>query len=130
MSDLTTRTVEQPTSARLPGLSAEMPRTPARGRRFGRWIDDWRPEDLVFWAAGGASVARRNLIVSVFTEHIGFSIWSLWSVLVLFLSPKYGISSVATTAAAQKFTLITLPTASGVLRPIAVHVRGRDVRRP
>ena len=35
-------------------------------------------------------VARRNLIYSVFSEHIGFSIWSIWSVLVLFLGPDYG----------------------------------------
>ena len=116
MSDMTTRTAEPPAAVRLPGLAGPPADTPAarsKSRRFGRWIDDWRPEDPAFWAAGGAKVARRNLVVSVFTEHIGFSIWSLWSVLVLFLTPKYGISSVATTAAAQKFTLITLPTALG-----------------
>jgi NNP family nitrate/nitrite transporter-like MFS transporter len=87
------------------------PRRPSARR--GRWIDDWRPEDHAFWEAGGARVARRNLVVSVFSEHIGFSIWSLWSVFVLFLTPKYGISSVASEAAAQKFLLTTLPTAIG-----------------
>ncbi|WP_448608181.1 nitrate/nitrite transporter [Geodermatophilus sp. URMC 60] len=76
--------------------------------RPGRWIDDWRPEDPAFWEATGRPVARRNLFFSVFSEHIGFSIWSLWSVLVLFLPEAvYGIDP------AGKFLLTTLPTALG-----------------
>jgi NNP family nitrate/nitrite transporter-like MFS transporter len=81
--------------------------------RTGRWIEDWRPEDPSFWAAGGRRIALRNLLVSVFTEHIGFSVWSLWSVFVLFLTPAYGISPDLKTAAAEKFLLTTLPTALG-----------------
>jgi MFS transporter, NNP family, nitrate/nitrite transporter len=77
-------------------------------RRPGRWIDDWRPEDPAFWESAGKPVARRNLFFSVFSEHIGFSIWSLWSVLVLFLPEAvYGIDP------AGKFLLTTLPTALG-----------------
>ncbi len=61
-------------------------------RRAGRWIDDWRPEDPDFWKSTGKRVARRNLFFSIFSEHIGFSIWSMWSVLVLFLpEPVFGI---------------------------------------
>jgi MFS transporter, NNP family, nitrate/nitrite transporter len=76
--------------------------------RWGRWIDDWRPEDLQFWTSRGRKVARRNLFFSIFSEHIGFSIWSLWSVLVLFLPEAvYGIDP------AGKFLLTTLPTALG-----------------
>ena len=83
----------------------------ARRQLGGRWIDDWRPEDPDFWATTGKTVARRNLIFSVTSEHIGFSVWSLWSVLVLFLGPGYGFDP------AQKFLLTALPTlVGGVLR--------------
>jgi NNP family nitrate/nitrite transporter-like MFS transporter len=77
----------------------------------GHWITDWRPEDPAFWAGGGARVARRNLIFSIFAEHIGFSVWTLWSVLVLFLGPAYGIDP------AGKFLLTAVPALVGsVLR--------------
>ncbi|MDP9094926.1 MAG: NarK/NasA family nitrate transporter [Actinomycetota bacterium] len=79
----------------------------------GRSIQDWRPEDLGFWKKTGSAVARRNLIFSIFSEHVGFSIWSLWSVFVLFLTPEYGVSHDLKTAAAEKFLLTTLPTALG-----------------
>ncbi len=80
----------------------------APGRLGGRWIDDWRPEDVEFWESTGRPIARRNLFFSVFSEHIGFSIWSLWSVMVLFLpEPVFGIDP------AGKFLLTTLPTALG-----------------
>jgi NNP family nitrate/nitrite transporter-like MFS transporter len=72
-----------------------------------RWIDDWRPEDPEFWNSTGRTIARRNLIFSVLSEHIGFSVWSLWSVLVLFLGPSYGFDP------AQKFLLTALPTLVG-----------------
>jgi NNP family nitrate/nitrite transporter-like MFS transporter len=87
-------------------------RTTALRRRLGgRWIDDWRPEDGEFWNANGRYIARRNLIFSVLCEHIGFSVWSLWSVLVLFLGKDYGFDP------AQKFLLTALPTLVGsVLR--------------
>ena len=54
----------------------------------------------------------------------GFSIWSLWSVFVLFLTPAYGISADPKQAAAEKFLLTTLPTAlgSGVRLPYTFAV--------
>lgn len=45
-------------------------------------ISDWDPEDSVAWEAGNKFIARRNLIWSVAAEHVGFSVWSLWSVMV------------------------------------------------
>jgi NNP family nitrate/nitrite transporter-like MFS transporter len=92
------------------GQDAAQPR--AAGKP-GRWISDWRPEDASFWERAGARVARRNLVFSIFSEHVGFSVWSLWSVFVLFLTPSYGISHDLKTAAAEKFLLTTLPTALG-----------------
>src|SRR4051812_13393743 len=82
---------------------------PGTHARKGRWIDDWSPEDSTFWNNGGSRVARRNLYFSIFSEHIGFSVWTLWSVLVLFLGPAYGIDP------AGKFLLTTAPAALGSL---------------
>jgi NNP family nitrate/nitrite transporter-like MFS transporter len=75
----------------------------------GHWIDDWRPEDPAFWDRRGAAVARRNLAFSIFAEHIGFSVWTLWSVLVLFLGPAYGIDP------AGKFLLTAVPALVGAV---------------
>lgn len=81
-------------------------------RWTGRWIEQWDPEDERFWnEGGGRRVALRNLIFSVLSEHIGFSIWSLWSVMVLFMGPEYHVDP------AGKFFLVAMPTlVGGVLR--------------
>jgi MFS transporter, NNP family, nitrate/nitrite transporter len=71
------------------------------------WIDDWNPEDEGFWARTGAKIANRNLWFSILSEHIGFSIWTMWSVLVLFMGPEYHID------AAGKFLLVSIPTLVG-----------------
>lgn len=76
-----------------------------------RWIEDWDPENPVFWEATGKKVARRNLVVSILSEHIGFSVWTMWASLVLFLGPKYGFKP------ADKFLLTSVPALVGsVLR--------------
>jgi MFS transporter, NNP family, nitrate/nitrite transporter len=71
-------------------------------------LSDWDPEDRVAWEAGNNKIARRNLIWSVAAEHIGFSIWSIWSVMVLFMPASvYGFS------AGDKFLLAATATLVG-----------------
>ncbi|MCZ0988922.1 nitrate/nitrite transporter [Streptomyces diastatochromogenes] len=82
---------------------------PAPSSRGGRWIEHWDPEDETFWNATGEKVARRNLFFSVLSEHIGFSIWTLWSVLVLFMGPEYGLTP------ADKFLLTSMVTLVGAV---------------
>lgn len=81
------------------------PTAPPTARR----LENWTPEDPAFWSATGARVARRNLTASIFSEHLGFSVWSLWSVLVLFMVPANGFHF----DAAQKFLLVSLVTLVG-----------------
>lgn len=83
--------------------------TRAGTREGGRWIEQWDPENETFWRDGGERVARRNLLFSILSEHVGFSIWSLWSVLVLFMGPEYGIDP------AGKFFLVAMATLVGAL---------------
>ncbi|OBK82299.1 MFS transporter [Mycolicibacter heraklionensis] len=57
-------------------------------------ITNFDPEDTAAWAAGNAAIARRNLIWSTASTHVAFSIWSLWSVVVLFMPESvYGIKA-------------------------------------
>lgn len=81
---------------------------PAPGRG-GRWIQHWDPEDETFWNETGERTARRNLFFSVLSEHIGFSVWTLWSVLVLFMGPEYGLTP------ADKFLLTSMVTLVGAV---------------
>jgi NNP family nitrate/nitrite transporter-like MFS transporter len=57
----------------------------ASTHRTGRWIDHWEPEDPDIWESGGNRVARRNLVWSILAEHVGFSVWMLWSVSAVYL---------------------------------------------
>jgi len=57
-------------------------------------ITGWDPEDQAAWQAGGEAIARRNLLWSVAAEHVGFSVWSLWSVMILFMPQSvYGLTA-------------------------------------
>ncbi|MTE19253.1 MFS transporter [Streptomyces sp. TRM43335] len=77
------------------------------GRGRGRWIEHWDPEDEDFWEREGRHVARRNLVLSVVSEHIGFSVWSMFSVLALFMGPEYGVDP------AGKFFLVAVASLVG-----------------
>lgn len=71
-------------------------------------LSDWDPEDTAAWENGNDKIARRNLIWSVAAEHIGFSIWSIWSVMVLFMP-----ASVFHFSAGDKFLLGATATLVG-----------------
>jgi NNP family nitrate/nitrite transporter-like MFS transporter len=59
-----------------------------------RRITDWNPEDTAAWDAGNNKIARRNLLCTMAGDHVAFSIWSLWSVMALFMPASvYGFSA-------------------------------------
>ena len=76
----------------------------------GTWISDWNPEDEAFWETKGKTVARRNLIFSILAEHLGFSIWLVWSIVVTKL-PAAGFHY----STDQLFQLVALPGLIGSL---------------
>jgi NNP family nitrate/nitrite transporter-like MFS transporter len=79
-------------------------------RRDGRWIHRWEPEDPHFWDAVGSRTAKRNLTFSILSEHVGFSMWVIWSVMVLFMpEPVWGFT------VTDKFLLTTTPALLGAL---------------
>lgn len=57
-------------------------------------LTDWNPEDCAAWEGGNNRIARRNLLCTVAGDHVAFSIWSLWSVMALFMPASvYGFST-------------------------------------
>jgi MFS transporter, NNP family, nitrate/nitrite transporter len=75
-----------------------------------RWIADWNPEDEKFWNSGGKAIARRNLIWSIVAEHLGFSIWLIWSIVATKL-PQAGFHYTTD----ELFQLVALPGLIGSL---------------
>jgi NNP family nitrate/nitrite transporter-like MFS transporter len=80
------------------------------GKQGTAWISDWNPEDEKFWESRGKFIARRNLIWSIFAEHLGFSIWLLWSIVATKL-PQAGFHYTTD----QLFQLVALPGLIGSL---------------
>ncbi|MDZ4804114.1 MAG: NarK family nitrate/nitrite MFS transporter [Candidatus Eisenbacteria bacterium] len=46
-------------------------------------IKDWRPEDPTFWSETGERIANRNLWISIPALLLAFSVWMVWSVIVV-----------------------------------------------
>jgi len=82
-------------------------RAPTSSRR-GRWIDHWDPEDEEFWESTGKRIAKKNLALSMFAEHVGFSIWVIWTIVVINLG-NIGI----TLSVPELFWLTALPNLVG-----------------
>src|SRR5215210_9319547 len=76
--------------------------------RRGRWIDHWEPENEAFWERTGRRIARKNLAFSIFAEHLGFSIWVLWTIVVINLSNIGIVLSVP-----EQFWLTAVPNLIG-----------------
>jgi MFS transporter, NNP family, nitrate/nitrite transporter len=74
------------------------------------WISEWNPNDPVFWESKGKFIARRNLIWSIVAEHIGFSIWLIWSIVATKL-PQAGFHY----STDELFQLVALPGLIGSL---------------
>jgi NNP family nitrate/nitrite transporter-like MFS transporter len=62
------------------------PKPPSPKWSRGRWIGNWDPEDPVFWESTGKAIARKNLTLSILSEHLGFSVWVLWTIVVINLA--------------------------------------------
>src|SRR6201998_1478655 len=74
------------------------------------WISDWNPEDKTFWEAKGKVIARRNLIWSIVAEHVGFSVWLIWSIVATKL-PAAGFHYTTD----ELFQLVAIPGLIGSL---------------
>ncbi|WP_026182639.1 NarK family nitrate/nitrite MFS transporter [Leeia oryzae] len=71
-------------------------------------LKDWQPENTAFWQQTGEKVASRNLWISIFALMLAFSVWMLWSVVVVNLD-KAGFNF----SKNQLFWLTALPSLSG-----------------
>ncbi|WP_137938288.1 NarK family nitrate/nitrite MFS transporter [Chitinivorax sp. B] len=71
-------------------------------------IKRWEPEDTGFWQSEGEKVAYRNLWISIPALMLAFSVWMLWSVVVVNLD-KAGFTFTKN----QLFWLTALPALSG-----------------
>lgn len=77
-------------------------------RRRGRWIEHWDPEDRAFWEAEGRSVARKNLAMSIFTDHLGFCLFVVWTSVVVNLANMGIVLTLS-----QQFLLTLVPNLVG-----------------
>jgi MFS transporter, NNP family, nitrate/nitrite transporter len=96
------------TSIEYTGAGAASGTASRRTARKGRWIDRWEPENDEFWASTGRRIATRNLAFSIFAEHIGFSIWVLWTIVVINLANVGIVLSVP-----EQFWLTAVPNLIG-----------------
>ncbi|HEU5004189.1 MAG TPA: MFS transporter [Actinomycetota bacterium] len=84
------------------------PRGPAAGRRGRGWIEHWDPEDETFWQAEGKRIARKNLALSIFTDHLGFCIFVVWTSVVINLANMGIVLTLS-----QQFLLTLIPNLVG-----------------
>ncbi|ALE05184.1 nitrate transporter [Arthrobacter sp. ERGS1:01] len=104
-------TVDNVNGADLEGVRTQAP-APAGAtvptRAPGRWLHYWDAEDTLQWETAGRAIAKRNLAWSIACEFLGFVVWQLWSIVVVFL-PAAGFSF----SSAELFWLISIPSLVG-----------------
>src|SRR4051794_15943464 len=96
------------TTMDAPGAVSAPPEPPTRLLTRGRWIERWDPDDEAFWERSGRRIAKKNLIFSIFAENLGFSIWVLWTIVVINLA-NIGI----TMSIGELFLLTAVPNLVG-----------------
>jgi len=74
----------------------------------GHVLQEWKPEDPVFWDEKGRAIARRNLWLSIPALLLAFAVWMVWSVVVAKL-PSVGFKFTTD----QLFWLAAMPGLSG-----------------
>ncbi len=81
---------------------------PSNAAQQGHTLIDWRPDDPKFWESRGKAVATRNLWISIPNLLMAFSVWMVWSVVVVKL-PAIGFDFTTN----QLFWLASMPGLSG-----------------
>ena len=76
--------------------------------RPGPVIEDWRPEDEHFWETVGKHVANRNLMISIPSLLLAFSVWMMFSMVAVNLN-RVGFEFTTN----ELFLLTALPALSG-----------------
>lgn len=71
-------------------------------------LEEWNPEDPVFWEQTGRRIAKRNLWISIPALLLAFAVWMVWSVVISQLA-AIGFSF----SQDQLFWLAALPALSG-----------------
>ena len=71
-------------------------------------LERWEPENATFWASEGKAIATRNLWISIPALLLAFSVWMVWSVVVVNL-PNIGFQF----STNQLFWLAAVPGLSG-----------------
>ena len=87
---------------------ADRPVRAGPGDRRPHWIDRWDPDNEQFWQAEGRSVARRNLLWSIISDHVGFCMFVIWTIVVINLA-NIGINLTLS----QLFLLTLVPNLVG-----------------
>jgi NNP family nitrate/nitrite transporter-like MFS transporter len=95
--------------ARTPGLRKQLVEEHLVSATVGgRWLRNWRPDDLAFWEKTGRKIALRNLALSMPPLFLSFAVWTVWSVVVLEL-PRIGFQFTTS----ELFWLAAAPGLSG-----------------